>query len=72
MGFLNSIMPKYLLLKNNVANLTILCFGFLNISSKLIVNWWLKLENFLKRSFSGINLQVDYSAAWQSSLQQIS
>lgn len=72
MGFLNSIMPKYLLLKNNVANLAPLCFDFLNISSKLIVNWWLKLENFLKRSFSRINLQVHNSAAWQSLLEQIS
>lgn len=70
MGFLNSIMPEYLLLKNNVANLAVLHCGFLNISSKVIVNWWLKFENFLK-VFSGINLQGPYSAAWQSSLHQI-
>lgn len=54
MGFLNSIMPEYLLLKNNVANLAVLHCGFLNISSKVIVNWWLKFENFLKAFLESI------------------
>lgn len=68
MGFLNSIIPKYVLLKknNNFPSVAVLCVGFCNIASKLMVNWGLELENFLKRCSYRRNLQVHYFAAWQS------
>lgn len=52
--------------KNNLPIVAVLCVGFCNISRKLMVNWGLELENFLKRSSYRRNLQVHYSAAWQS------
>jgi len=65
MGFLNSIIPKYLLLKK-CDKCSYIEFGFFNITTKVIVNWWLTLANFIKRSFCRINLHIHYSVTWQS------
>lgn len=55
MGFLNSLMPKIFLVKKPCGKCSYTVFLE---SSKLIVNWGLKLKNFLEKSFSRINLQV--------------
>lgn len=48
MGFLNSLMPKIFLVKKPCGKCSYTVFLE---SSKLIVNWGLKLKNFLEKKF---------------------
>lgn len=49
MGFLNSIMPKYLILNYNSLNIETNTWISCSVTGKVVVIWWLKLENLFKR-----------------------